>query len=102
MPDSVKKEIAAEIGKPYPELGGFERLDFWDIPQPVQNLYNRLQGFGFYTVNSENSTTRFNPVLFAQKQAELDRPVVDIGEDDIITARNIGMDRELSDIDVNF
>lgn len=102
VPDPVKKEIAAEIGKPYPELGGFERLDFWDIPQPVQNLYNRLQGFGFYTVNSENSTTRFNPVLFAQKQAELDRPVVDIGEDDIITARNIGLDRELSDIDVNF
>ena len=53
-------------------------------------------------MNSSNSTTNFNPTLFAKQQAELDRPIVDIGEDDVITARNIGLDKELSDIDVAF
>lgn len=102
VPDDVKKEIAAEMDKPYPELGGFERLDFWDIPDAVQRLYTSLQGVGFYAVNSSTSTTRFNPTLFARQQAELDRPIVDIGEDDVITSRNIGLDKELSDIDVDF
>jgi len=102
VPTDIKKEIELEMDAPVPEtVAGFERLEFWEVPQRVQNDYLRMQATGFYCVNSANSKVMFDATRFAQYRTEAEKPAVDIG-DTVVTADNIGLDEELSDIDVIF
>ena len=103
VPADIKKEISFEMDAPDPEtVGGFERLEFWEVPQRVQNDYLRMQTTGFYCVNSANSRVVFDATRFAQYRVEAAKPPVEIDENAIVTADNFGLDEELSDIDVIF
>lgn len=103
VPDEVKKEIDHCMDMaPEPEnVAGFERLDFWDVPDMIRSNYLRLQSTGFYCVNSVNSGTLFNAGMFTKYKAAAEKPKIELN-DDVVTADNIGLDAELSDIDVIF
>jgi hypothetical protein len=60
-----------------------------------------MQTTGFYCMNPLHSSTAFDAQLFARYRAEAQKPKIDI-EDAVITADNIGLDKELSDVDVIF
>lgn len=103
VPDAVKKEISALLELPEPEtVAGFERLEFWNVPEMIQTHYRQMQTVGFYCLNALNSRTTFNKDLFTRYKTAERKPVVDIGENSVITAENIGLDAELSGIDVIF
>ena len=103
VPDDVKREIEDCMAvTPEPDsAAGFERLEFWDVPDMARNNYLRLQATGFYCVNSVKGGNPFNAGLFTKYRAEAEKPKVSLPED-VITADNIGLDSELSDIDVIF
>jgi len=103
VPESVKREIEdSMIATPEPDApAGFERLEFWEVPDMAGNNYRRLQATGFYCVNPVKGGLPFNASLFTRYQAEAAKPRVEL-PDDVITADNIGLDSELSDIDVIF
>lgn len=103
VPDDVKQEISQCMDLvPEPETAeGFERLDFWNVPDMIQENYRRLQATGFYCVNSVNSSTAFNAGLFTKFRTEAEKPKISLPET-VVTADNIGLDAELSDIDVIF
>lgn len=103
VPAEVKKEIEQSMDMaPEPETaGGFERLDFWNVTDMVQDNYRRLQATGFYCVNSANSKIGFNAALFTKYRMEAERPKISL-PDNVVTADNVGLDEELSDIDVIF
>jgi hypothetical protein len=103
VPDHVKHEIEdCMTATPEPEApAGFERFDFWDVPDMAGNNYRRLQATGFYCVNPVKGGLPFNANLFTRYRAEAEKPKIELPED-VVTADNIGLDAELSDIDVMF
>lgn len=103
VPDSIKHEIEdCMAATPEPEApAGFERFDFWDVPDMAGNNYRRLQATGFYCVNPAKGGLPFNASLFTRYRAEAEKPKIELPED-VVTADNIGLDAELSDIDVMF
>lgn len=103
VPADVSREIEDAMDAfPEPQApAGFERLDFWDVPDMVRDNYLRLQATGFYCVNPAKGGAMFNAALFTRYRIEAEKPKVSLPED-VVTADNIGLDSELSDIDVIF
>jgi hypothetical protein len=103
VPADVSREIedAMDACPESQAPAGFERLDFWDVPDMVRDNYLRLQATGFYCVNPVKGGAMFNAALFTRYRIEAEKPKVSLPED-VVTADNIGMDSELSDIDVIF
>ena len=102
VPDEVKKEIAFELDMPEPESpAGLERFDFWNVPDQAMRTYLTVQSTGFYCMTPLHSSVSFAAGMFARYRTEERKPKIDI-EDAVVTADNVGLDRELSDIDVIF
>ena len=68
----------------------------------IQTHYRQMQTVGFYCLNALNSRTTFNKDLFTRYKTAERKPIVDIGENSVITAENIGLEAELFVIDVIF
>jgi 5''-3'' exonuclease (including N-terminal domain of PolI) len=103
IPAEVSREIETSMDAcPEPASpAGFERFEFWDVPDMARNNYMRLQATGFYCVNPAKGGLPFNANLFTRYRAEAEKPKIELPED-VVTADNIGLDAELSDIDVIF
>lgn len=100
VPKDVSAEIDMALDVPEPELGGFERLEFWCVPDMIRRSYLSLQNAGFYAVNPVVGAIPFNRAMFAPPPPPKEE--VDIRPDDVITAANIGNLGGIEDIDVIF
>lgn len=74
IPEKVMNVINAELDKPEPALGGYNLLDFWDVPKLYEQSIFRMRDAGFFIFLPVEYIDRnpgaFKRDMYEQKVAE--------------------------------
>lgn len=100
VPPDVTQEIDMQMDlmREPDFVAGFERLDFWNIPERIQSTYRIMQTSGFFALNNVNTTNVLDIDAYNKQKQEAAHVPLEV-VDSVATAENFGVEDEL---DVNF